>query len=73
MSAPADNSMDPAGPCKGLACKAAIGCVSAVGVPLSPASLPIPVAWTAITFSAAVSMLAGQVIDPELHPPILTP
>jgi len=48
------------------------GCISASAVPVSPATMAVPVEWTLLDYALTPQALAGISVKPELSPPILT-
>lgn len=47
------------------------GCISASVVPVSPATVAVPVEWTSLDYDLAPQALSGISVEPELSPPIL--
>jgi hypothetical protein len=47
------------------------GCINASVVPVSPATIAVPVEWTSLDYDLAPQALSGISVKPELTPPIL--
>jgi hypothetical protein len=47
------------------------GCVTVSALPVSPATIAIPVEWTSLVYDLTPQALSGISVKPELSPPIL--
>ena len=47
------------------------GCISVSVLPISPATIALPVEWTSLDYHLPPQPLAGISVKPELFPPIL--
>jgi len=46
------------------------GCISVLVLPISPATIALPVEWTSLDYHLPPQPLAGISVKPELSPPI---
>jgi hypothetical protein len=60
-------------PCTGdtPTCIDHFGCISVSAIPIAPASPPVSVPWTSVSYDVAAEALSGMSVEPELAPPIL--
>jgi hypothetical protein len=60
-------------PCTGHMpnCSEHAGCIAVSALPVSPASVAVPVEWTSLDYQLALQALSGISVEPELSPPIL--
>ena len=47
------------------------GCLTVSALPVSPATIAVPVKWTSLAYDLAPQALSGISVKPELSPPIL--